>query len=125
MDFNAVANGRRLRRHPRRCAGLADGCKSCPDRQLAGDEIGAARGAARFGVIVSETHALGGQLVEVRRLAGHDSLVVRADIEPADVVTHDYEDVGLLFLRQCRRCGDVNRGAKQDSHCGQSAPFVP
>ena len=68
---------------------------------MPGDEVGAAGGAARFGVVVGESHALGGELVEVRRLAGHDALVIGADIEPADVVTHDDENVRLLAGRRC------------------------
>ncbi len=49
-------------------------------------KFGAARGATRLGIVVGEAHALGGQPVEVRRLAGHHALVVGADVEPADVV---------------------------------------
>ena len=89
-------DGDGLGRHADVGAGLADGGHAGADRQLAGDEVGAARGAARLGVVVGEHHALGGQLVEVRRLAGHDAAVVGADVEPADVVAHDDEDVGLL-----------------------------
>ena len=77
-------------------AGLADRGQAGADRQLAGDEVRAARGAARFGVVVGEAHALGGQPVEVRRSAGHDALVVGADVEPADVVAHDEDDVRLV-----------------------------
>ncbi len=89
---------RRLRRHADRRAGLADGRQAGADRQLAGDEVGAARRAARLGVVVGEAHALGRQPVEVRRPARHDALVVGADVEPADVVAHDEDDVGLLAL---------------------------
>ena len=67
-------------------------------RDLAGDEVCAARRAARLGVVVGEPHALGGELVQVRRLAGHDALMVGADIEPSDIVAHDHEDIGLLLL---------------------------
>ena len=49
--------------------GLADGGQAGADRQLAGDEVRAARRAARLGVVVGEEHALGGEPVEVRRLA--------------------------------------------------------
>ena len=61
--------------------------------------------AARLGVVVGEAHALGGELVEVRRPAGHDALVVGADVEPADVVAHDDDDVRTLLL--C--CGGSHR----------------
>ena len=78
-------------------AGLADGGQPGADGQLAGDEVGAARRAARLGVVVGEPHAFGGEPVEVRGPAGHDALVVGADVEPADVVAHDEEDVRLLL----------------------------
>ncbi|MNF72120.1 hypothetical protein D3C84_540900 [compost metagenome] len=38
-------------------AGLADGGHACPNRQFAGNEVGAPGGATGLGVIVSETHA--------------------------------------------------------------------
>ena len=97
-------DGRRLRRHADRRAGLADGGQSGADRQLAGDEVRATRRAARFGVVVGETHALWRQLVEVRRPAGHHAPVISADVEHADVIAHDEDDVGLASLRwQCCR----------------------
>ena len=96
-------DGRRLGRHADRRAGLADGGQAGADRQLAGDEVGATGRAARLGVVVGEAHALGGKLVEVRRLPGHDALVVGADIEPADVVAHDDDDVRWFGGRLCRR----------------------
>ena len=82
-------------------AGLAHRCEAGAQRNLPGDEIGAAGGATRFGVIVGEAHAIGGELVEIRRLAGHDALVIGADIEPADIVAHDDENVRLCS-RWCR-----------------------
>ena len=98
-------DGRRLRRHADRGAGLADGGQAGADRQLAGDEIGAAGGAARLGVVGVEQHALGGELVEVRRLAGHHAAVIGADVEPADIVAHDEEDVRLgVGLRERGSC---------------------
>ena len=87
--------GAGLGRHAHVGAGLADGRQAGAQRDLAGDEVGAARRAARLGVVVGEHHALRGELVEVRRLAGHDAPVVGADVEPADVVAHDEEDVGF------------------------------
>ena len=49
-----------------------------------------------------------------RRLAAHDALMIRADIEPADVITHDDKDIGFrLLLRQngraCAARGDQCR----------------
>ena len=60
-------DGRRLVGHADLRAGLADGGEAGADRQFAGDEVGAAGGAARLRVIVGEAHAFAGQLVEVRR----------------------------------------------------------
>ena len=94
---------RRLRRHADRRARLADRREAGADRQLAGDEVGAARGAARFGVVVGEAHAFGREPVEVRRAHRHDALVVGADVRPADVVAHDHDDVGLLARRLSKR----------------------
>ena len=88
---------RRLVRNADRGARLADRRQAGADRELAGDEVRAPGGAARLGVVVGEQHPFGGQLVEVRRPAGHDAAVVGADVEPADVVTHDEEDVRLLL----------------------------
>src|SRR5262245_52735551 len=59
------------------------------DRQLAGDQIRAARRTTGFGVVVGESHAFGGKPVEIRRLPRHNSLVISPDVEPTDIVTHD------------------------------------
>jgi hypothetical protein len=91
-------------------AGLTDRGQAGAQGQLTGDKIGAARGAAGHGIIVGKPHPLGRELVEVRRFAGHDALVIGSDIKPADVVAHDHQDVGLLLLGlrrgdECRRGG--------------------
>ena len=99
--FQRRRDGRRLRRHADRGAGLADRGKAGADRQFAGDEVGASCRAARLGVVVGEAHAFGGELVEVWRPARHDALVVGADVEPADVIAHDEDDVRPL----AGRCG--------------------
>ncbi|MFT7288835.1 MAG: hypothetical protein ACI87W_002958 [Halieaceae bacterium] len=51
---------------------------------------------------VRKHDAFFGDAVDVGGLVTHHALVVRADIEPADVVTPDYEDVGF-FSSECRR----------------------
>ena len=96
-------NGHRLCGQPDGRTGLADRGHAGADRQLAGDEGCAARRAARLGVVIGEAHPLGRELVEIRRPPGHHPLVVGADVEPADVVAHDDDDVGLV-RRQCRPC---------------------
>src|SRR5262245_5030687 len=67
-------------------AGLADSGQPRTQRDFTGDEVGAPRGATRFRVVVGKPHTLRGQLVEIRRFSRHDSLVVGANVEPADVV---------------------------------------
>ena len=108
-------DGRRLGRHSDRRAGLADRGQPRADRQLAGDEVGASRRAARLGVVVGEQHALGGELVEVRRSARHQAAVVGADVPDADVVAHDHDDVGLLLLLcGCRRARRHHGGEERE-----------
>jgi hypothetical protein len=51
----------------------------------------------RLSVVVGEPHTLRRQFIEIGGLAGHDALVVRTDIEPADIVTHDDNDVWLFL----------------------------
>src|SRR6516164_2641598 len=120
-------------------AGLAHRGQSGAQWQLAGNKISAAGGAARLGVIIGEAHAVGGELVEVRRLARHDALMVGADVEPADIVAHDDENVrlsagwrGLLRLgdgllntgsRAQRRSRSKRRRSKQDVAAVDSLSF--
>ena len=77
-------------------AGLADRGHAGADGQFAGDEVRPARRATRLGVVVGEQHALLGELVEVRRPAGHHAAMVGADVPHADVVAHDDDDVRFL-----------------------------
>jgi hypothetical protein len=107
-------------------AGLADGGQTGAQWNLPGDEIGAAGGAACFRVIIGEAHAVGGELVEIGRLSRHDALVVGADIEPADVVTHDDQDVRrparrgrLLRLRDLNRRRRAERGGGRERRAAQ------
>src|SRR5215472_5326335 len=68
---------------------LADRGQTGSERNFTRDKICPARGATGLGVVIGEDHSLCRELVEVRRLAGHDSAVIRADVKPPDVVTHD------------------------------------
>src|SRR6516162_4400608 len=61
----------------------------------AGEEGVAPGGAALLGVVGHEDRAFVADLIDVRRLADHQAAVVDARLHPADVVTHDEEDVGL------------------------------
>ena len=99
--FERCRNGRCFRRHPDRRAGLTNGSQASAYRQLAGDEVGATSSTGRLSIVIGEAHSLGGEFVEVRRLARHDALVVGADIKPTDVVAHDNYDVRRLSDRLC------------------------
>ena len=85
----------------------------------AGDECGATGGATGFGVIGHEEAAFGGNAVDVGGFADHEPAVVATGLHPADVVTHDEEDVGP-FLRVLRgglgldRRGATTFGSKRD-----------
>ena len=76
-------------------AGQADLGEAGADRRLAGDEGGAAGGAALLAVPVGEQRALLGDAVDVGRPVAHHAVVVGADVELADVVAPDDEDVRL------------------------------
>ena len=71
------------------------------NRRLPGDERRAAGGAALLAVPVGEQRAFLGDAVDVGRLVAHHAQVVGADVELADVIAPDDEDVG--FLRRGRR----------------------
>src|SRR5262249_31781893 len=88
------------------CTGLADRRETRADWQFTRYEIRPAGRATCLGIIVSEHHAFRGQLVEVRRSPRHHASMVGADIEPANIVTHDDEYVRrplLLLLRRGRQ----------------------
>ena len=68
------------------------------DRVLAGEEGGAAGGAALLAVVVGEGNALVADAVDVGRAVAHLAAAVVADVPPADVVAPQDEDVRLLGL---------------------------
>ena len=76
-------------------AGQADLGQAGADRRLAGDEGRAAGSAALLAVPVGEDRAFLADAVDIGRAVAHDAHVVGADIEPADVVAHDEQDVRL------------------------------
>ena len=63
------------------------------DRILAGDEGRPPGGAALLAVIIGEIDPFAGDAVDVGRLVAHHAPVVVADVEPADVITHQGQDV--------------------------------
>src|SRR5262245_28100763 len=92
-----------LRRDANVRSRLAYRGQTSADRQLASDKVCPTCRAACFGIVVGEPHSFRGKPVQVRRLPGHDALVISADIEPAYIVAHDDEDVwsSLLLLLPC------------------------
>src|SRR6185312_17233348 len=73
-----------------------------------GDEGSASGGAALLAVPVGKHGAFTTDAVDVGRAIAHDSQIVGADIEPADVIAHDEENVGLAPA--CRGHGRRRRG---------------
>src|SRR5208282_195782 len=64
--------------------------------RLPGDERSTARGAALLTVPVGEHRSFFRDAIDVRRLVAHDAMVVGADVEPADVISPEDEDIGFL-----------------------------
>ena len=94
-------------------SGLSDRCHAGPKRQFASNEVRPSGSATRFRIVVGEAHALVGHPVQIRRAAGHNSLIVNTDVRPADVVGHDDNDVWFLLLRL--RCLDCSRRSHRGS----------
>src|SRR5277367_2108804 len=78
--FQRGGDGYRLRGNADFRASLADGGHAGANGKLAGDEVSASCGAARFGVIVGEQHAFSGHLVEIRSAASHHAAAVSANV---------------------------------------------
>ena len=72
-------------------------------RMHAGEEGVAPGRAALLGVVVHEDRAFIADAIDVGRFPDHQAAVVDARLHPADVVTHDEEDVGLSALLLCGR----------------------
>jgi hypothetical protein len=92
------SNGGCFGRYPNFRARLADSSQTGSDRQLSGDEVGSTGRATRLRVVVCKAHALGRHSVEVRRSARQHALVIRPEVKPPDVVTHDDDNIGCSIL---------------------------
>ncbi len=106
LRLEQLGNGDVTRLQPLLGAGQADLQQAGAEWRLAGDERGAAGGAALLAVPVGEERAFLGDAIDVRRLVAHHALVVGAEVPVADVVAPEDEDVGLLWWRlcECRHC---------------------
>src|SRR5262249_47059304 len=80
-------------------AGKTDFGKAGTNRRLTCNECRAPRGAALLTVPVSEVRTFLGDAVDVGGPIPHDAVVVRADIEPADIVSPDDQNIWLAGLR--------------------------
>ena len=83
---------------------------------LAGNEGGTTCGGALLGVVGGKLRALRGDAVNVWRLVAHQTLIVGAQVQVADIIAKDNYDVRLfsILLRRCR-VGCVSNG-----HCAGS-----
>src|SRR5215467_5005787 len=94
-DIHDIRHARIIGPEPELRAGEADLGQSRADRRLPGDKGGAAGGATLLAVPVGENRSFPADPVDVWRAVSHHAHVVGADVEPADVVTHDEQNVGL------------------------------
>ena len=78
-------------------AGQADLQHAGTEARLAGDEAGAAGGATLLAVPVGEHRALLGDAIDVRGLVAHHAVVIGADVEPADVVAPEDQEIRFLL----------------------------
>ncbi|MNP03154.1 hypothetical protein D3C76_950290 [compost metagenome] len=101
-----------------RRAGHADLGQAGTQRGLAGDEGGAAGGAAVFTVVVGEHHAFPGQTIDVRRRVTEHAVAIGADVGLADVVAVDHQDIGFVG-------GHGGRRKRHQRNAEQSEPRQP
>ena len=81
---------------PQGGAGHANLGQARADRLLAREERRTASGAALLAIEIREHRALAGDAIHVRRPIAHDAVVVAAQIEPTDVVSHDEENIWFV-----------------------------
>src|SRR4029078_11258430 len=88
----------------RRAAGELRRDQAGVPRISAGEEGIAAGRAALLGVICHEDRTFVADAIDVGSFPDHQAAVVDARLHPADVVTHDEEDVWFLLLLCTCRC---------------------
>ena len=79
----------------------AHGSQAGAHGQLARDERGAPGSATCLRIGVEQHRAVAGDAVDIRRLRPHGPAVVGADVEPAQVVGEDGQNVGRLLCIGC------------------------
>src|SRR5215471_20507473 len=96
--------------------------ESGAQRALASDERGAASRATLLPVVAREQHSFVRDPVDVGSAVSHHSHVVRAQVEPADIVSENHKNVRLL-RRLCVGGGRVpenSAGHRRNSNPGDS-----
>jgi hypothetical protein len=68
-----------------------------PKRTLARDKRCTTSGTALLSVPIGKHCTIGRDAIDVRGFVAHHAAVVRTGIEPADIVTPDYQDVRLVL----------------------------
>ena len=99
--------------HPLGSTGEADFREASADGRLAGDEGGAAGGAGLLAIPIGKIRALAGDAVDVRSAVAHHAAVDRADVELADVVAPDDEDVWFFIGRLGCKRGEDRQGGEE------------
>ncbi|MOA19202.1 hypothetical protein D3C78_1395660 [compost metagenome] len=106
-----IANGGRPIRDAMLGAGHANGQQPGAKRMLAEEKSRASGGTGLLAVGMGEQHALFGDAIDVRRLVTHHALVVGTEVEVADVVAEDHQDV--RFVRRQGGEGRPEQGRSQ------------
>src|SRR5271165_257987 len=97
----------RPRLQVRRTAGQLRRNHAGAQRIHAGDKGTTSRGATLHGEVVHEDRAFVCDAVNVGCFPDHQAAVIATRLHPADVVAHNDEDIGFLFLRlQWSACAD-------------------
>src|SRR5215472_1791523 len=94
--FQKLRDGGIFRRKTLLRSGQAHFRQPCSDWALSRDERRTASSATLLPVEVCKYRSFLPDAVDVRSAVSHDTHVVRTDIEPADVVRHDEENIRFL-----------------------------
>ena len=106
LSSEQSGDGRVFLLHAFGCPGQADFGEAGANGGLPGDEGGPAGGAALLTVPVGEQRTAQSNAVDIGRLVAHHATIVGAEVELADVIAPDHEDVGLLVGGVCGQQDD-------------------
>ena len=114
LRLEQLGDGRVFRLQADGGAGHADLREAGADRILAGDEAGAACGAALLRVVVGEEAAFVGDPVDVGGPVAHHAVAELADVPDADIVAPEDEDIGFFGGHICRSLSRLGLLAKSE-----------